>query len=162
MCQIIRTARLVLRRPASNDASAIVELAGDWDVARMTGRIPHPYTMADAERFLGLSIGARMAEFDGRVIGCIGAASRDDGSFELGYWIGKPYWSRGFATEGARGLIEHVRSHNPQARIAASHMIDNPASRRVIEKLGFQAAGAQTIWSLARGETVGVLCYELP
>lgn len=62
----IRTPRLLLRPPVTRDAGAIVELAGDWDVARMTGRIPHPYKLADAEDFLGLSIGAYMAEFEGR------------------------------------------------------------------------------------------------
>jgi RimJ/RimL family protein N-acetyltransferase len=157
----IRTPRLVLRSPAASDAGAIVELAGDWGVARMTSRIPHPYTLADAEDFLGMSIGTYLAECEGQVIGCIGAGLQEDGSFELGYWIGRPFWKRGFATERARGLIEHVRSQTPRARIAVGHMIDNPASRRVIEKLGFQATGERTIWSVARGENVRCLRYEL-
>jgi ribosomal-protein-alanine N-acetyltransferase len=162
MSDIIRTDRLVLRPPARRDADAIVALAGDWDVARMTGRIPHPYTRADAEHFLGLDIGARMAEFQGQVVGCFGAEAKANGAIELGYWIGKPFWGRGFATEGARGLIRHLRAQDPNSRIAVSHMADNPASRRVIEKLGFQPAGESAIWSVARGCTVRVLCYELP
>lgn len=103
-----------------------------------------------------------MAEFEGQVIGCIGAAAQKDGSFELGYWIGKLHWEQGFATEGVGGLIEHVRSQAPQARIAVGHMIDNPASRRVIEKLGFRPSGERTIWSVARRQNVRCLRYELP
>ena len=115
----IKTARLRLRPLTPSDAGDIATLAGDWDVARMTGRIRHPYSLVDADQWISkLSDDefVRGVELDGKLIGAVGYVPNEDGSAEIGYWIGKPYWGHGFATEATRGADGPLL----QARAAAS------------------------------------------
>ena len=104
----LRTARLVLRAPAHRDVAAMAALAGDRRVAENTARIPHPYTTADAVGLLN-SITQNGGEtvfaivLDGALIGMCGLDRRPDG-VELGYWLGVPFWGRGYATEAARAV----------------------------------------------------------
>src|SRR5688572_23023051 len=102
MSKPITTRRLVLRELADSDAPRLALLAGDWDVARMTARIPFPYSEALAREWmdtLGTDEFVRVVEHKGALVGAVGYVAGEDGSAEIGYWIGKPWWGAGFATE---------------------------------------------------------------
>jgi RimJ/RimL family protein N-acetyltransferase len=142
---VLETGRLVLRAPGRQDAKAIAALAGDIRVAEKTARIPHPYGIEDAEQFLA-SVNKGDGEIcfaivhDATLIGLCGIA-RGDGGAEIGYWLGVPYWGRGFATEAVRGVIDHAFGELGHATLQAGALVGNPASRRVLEKCGFQWTG---------------------
>lgn len=159
----LRTERLVLRRLALADAGAVAALAGDFDVARMTGRIPHPYSIVDADAWIA-SIApdemVRAIELDGTLIGAVGYVAKEDGSAEIGYWIGKPYWGRGFATEAAAALVDHCFRVERRPRLTCCHFADNPASARVIAKLGFKRVGPCSGWCEARAIEMEAIRYE--
>lgn len=145
---ILRTGRLVLRRPEAGDAAAIARLANDRVIAENTASIPYPYTLADAEKFIALVAAGKAdaflasAEIAGAqtLIGC-GGFGREDEMPELGYWIGEPYRGQGFATELSRALIDYAFERIGAERIAVACRVTNTASRRVIEKCGFQWVG---------------------
>jgi len=162
----IRTQRLVLRPPVIADAARVSLLAGDYDVASMTGTIPHPYSEQMAAEWLADVLKGEegvvfMIERDGTLIGCTGYRGFDADYAELGYWIGKPYWGQGFATEAVRALIAHAFDADGFAYLKAGHFADNPASERVIQKLGFMAQGGEVRECAARGATTDCLTYRL-
>jgi RimJ/RimL family protein N-acetyltransferase len=143
----LKTARLVLRAPALSDVPALVALAGDRRVAENTARIPHPYTAADAVAVLGVinrSGGETVfaTELNGELIGLCGLDPRPDGG-ELGYWLGVPFWSRGYATEAARAVIDYAFAELGHDVLQSGARVSNPASRRVLEKCGFQWTGVR-------------------
>ncbi len=159
----MRTRRLILRDLTYADARRIALLAGDADVARMTARIPHPYTEFDAQDWIrGIEDNefVQGIDFEGYLVGLIGYTINEDRSAELGYWIGKPYWGRGFATEAAEAVIRHGFRIGRVARMTCCHFIDKPASARVIEKLGFRCIGVNRAFCLARNVEVDTLIYE--
>jgi RimJ/RimL family protein N-acetyltransferase len=158
----MRSQRLSYRPLEAADASRIAALVGDWDIARMTARIPHPYSLIDADLWIA-SIGGdefvRGVELNGQLIGAVGYIEGEDGQAEIGYWIGKPWWGRGFATEAARSLMEHCFDNAGFRRLTCGHFIDNPASARVITKLGFRRVGKGSQWCEARQCEVGTIRY---
>ncbi len=163
----IRTARLVLRPLSEADLLDITRLAGDWAVASMTARIPYPYTPDDARQWLdGLEKGEfvraiTMADEDS-LLGITGYLPSLDGrSAEIGYWVGKPSWGRGIATEAAYALIAHCFASAEFEKLTCCHFADNPASARVIEKLGFTSTGSCSHWCEARRLEVAAEQYEL-
>jgi RimJ/RimL family protein N-acetyltransferase len=159
----MRTRRLTLRELEDRDVKRIAELAGDWDVARMTARIPYPYSEPLAHQWLrGLEPGefVRAVDLEGELIGAVGYVPGSDRSAEIGYWIGKPWWGRGFATEAAHALVRYCFASARIGRLTCCHFIDNPASARVIAKLGFRLVGPCTAWCDARRAEVETLSYE--
>jgi RimJ/RimL family protein N-acetyltransferase len=143
----LKTARLVLRAPVRSDVANIVALAGDRRVAENTARIPHPYTAADAvaivaaiNRTGGETVFA--IELDGALIGMCGIDQRPDGA-ELGYWLGVPFWRQGYATEAARAVIDYGFTELGHQVLYSGARVSNPASRRVLEKCGFQWTGVR-------------------
>jgi RimJ/RimL family protein N-acetyltransferase len=146
---VLETERLVLRAPKLEDVKAMVSLANDLRVSQNTARMPHPYTAADAEKFIAF-LGATEAETafavtltDGTLIGVCGLALVDRDTPELGYWYGVDHWGRGYATEAARAVIDHAFAHLGRAALVAGARVSNPASRRVLEKCGFQWTGVE-------------------
>ena len=162
----IRTERLLLRQGWIEDAPGLAR-AIDEAVARNTARIPWPYSLAHAEAYLGQPqdphapnclIFARTSGAP-RLIGGVGVAPDEDGH-ELGYWIARPYWGLGFATEAASALLRAARRSLKIERIHAGHFVDNPASGRVLRKLGFHETGRQVRrHSVARGHDVDCVLY---
>jgi RimJ/RimL family protein N-acetyltransferase len=141
---VLETERLVLRAPRFEDAKRVAALVNDRRIAENTARIPHPYTMADAREWIG-AVTSQAAEtylitVGGEIVGACGLDIRD-GMPELGYWLGVPFWGNGFATEAARALIDHAFAHLGHEVVIAGARISNPASRRVLEKCGFQWSG---------------------
>jgi RimJ/RimL family protein N-acetyltransferase len=159
----ITTPRLVLRPFRTGDAPAVAKLAGDRDVASTTASIPHPYPEGLAAEWIAshparltagteviLAVTLRKARIagkagaarDGRLIGAIGLiVERSGRKAEMGYWIGKPHWGKGYATEAARAVIAFGFDGLSLNRIFAHHMTRNPASGRVLEKAGMTFEG---------------------
>jgi RimJ/RimL family protein N-acetyltransferase len=144
---VLATARLVLRAPRRSDVKAIAILVNDRRIAANTARIPHPYTIEDAEQFIA-AINKPEGEacfvitLDGAPIGICSVDLREDGP-ELGYWLGVAYWGRGFATEAVRALIDHAFGDLEHDTLISGARVNNPASRRVLEKCGFQWSGVR-------------------
>jgi ribosomal-protein-alanine N-acetyltransferase len=146
----LTTARLVLRPLAADDAADIQRLAGVFEVAGMTANIPYPYPDGEAQSFVD-----RTAEGwrddnsatwaiarEGTFIGCIGLVflSRTHARASLGYWIAHGEWNRGYATEAARAVVAWGFADGWH-RIEATHLTRNPASGRVMQKLGMAHEG---------------------
>jgi RimJ/RimL family protein N-acetyltransferase len=143
---VLATERLVLRAPRSDDAKAIAALVNDRRIAENTLRIPHPYGLADAESFIATANAAGgehtfLITRGAAVLGACGIARRDGEEPEIGYWLGVAFWGRGYATEAARGVIDHAFGDVGYDCLAGGARVSNPASRRVLEKCGFQWTG---------------------
>ncbi|WP_334175844.1 GNAT family N-acetyltransferase [Pseudoxanthobacter sp.] len=163
------TRRLKFCRPAMSDAAELARLADNPKVAANISMMPHPYRRSDAEAWIArcgaLSAGEAaflLRDRTGRLVGGAGAARQEDSAEpEIGCWIGEPFWGSGLGTEAAQGLIDHLfRVHRPVAVWAACR-VTNAASRRVIEKCGFQWAGTGLKQSRALGGMMAVERYRL-
>ncbi|MBC7769966.1 MAG: GNAT family N-acetyltransferase [Phycisphaerales bacterium] len=161
MRDVIETNRLKLRMLRMKDAQRVAGLCGDPAVARMIARAPLPYLPIAAEGWI-MTLAARKplgadfvyaVDLDGEgLIGAIGAHKVGETGFEAGYWFGRPYWGRGYATEALTAFLEAAGNLGP---LQAGHFVDNPASGRVLEKTGFAYTGeVKPLFSLARGESV--------
>jgi RimJ/RimL family protein N-acetyltransferase len=144
---VLKTARLVLRAPRREDAQAIAKLADDRRIAVNTARLPYPYGIEDAEEFIAaVNRCAGEAIFvmtlDDGLIGACGI-DPDESVAEIGYWLGVPYWGKGYATEAARAVIDHAFGDLAHEALQAGARVSNPASRRVLEKCGFQWTGVR-------------------
>jgi len=144
---VLETARLVLRAPRLGDAKAVALLANDRRIAENTARIPHPYRLADAEDFIASANFGSETVFlatlrNGVVIGACGFTRVDRHPPELGYWLGVKHWGKGYATEAVRAVIDHAFAELDCEAVQSAARVTNPASRRVLEKCGFQWTGA--------------------
>ncbi len=143
---MLRTGRLILRTPHPGDAESIAALVNDRRIAENTARIPHPYTPRDAAAFIAYAQAHRGRVFlvtlpGDTLLGCCGLGTwRNDGP-EIGYWLGLPYWRRGYATEAARAVLDHAFGALGLAVVLGSARVSNQASRRVLEKCGFEWTG---------------------
>ena len=147
----VPTERLLLRPFLYSDAPRVQALAGDARIAATTLNIPHPYPDGAAEAWIASHIadflagrGATFAITE-RELGVVGAVSLSvrarHRTAELGYWIGVDYWGRGYATEASRAMIEFGARHFRLEKIKAHHVVENPASGRVMQKLGMVEEG---------------------
>ncbi len=164
-----RTARLLLRPGFAEDAPALARAIDDSAIVRNLATAPWPYGPAEAEQFLASApdpVLPRMLIVERtsgapRLVGACGLTRRPSGAVELGYWIARADWNRGLATEAGHALVEIARMLK-LARLEAAHFVDNPASGRVLEKLGFAATGISAPrHSCARGEEVVSKLYRL-
>ncbi|WP_176590242.1 GNAT family N-acetyltransferase [Sphingobium sp. EM0848] len=163
-----RTPRLLLRPGWMEDAPALAEAIGDPSVLRNLTRVPAAYGQADAEAFLALPQEARLPRLLAftrtkgapRLVGGCGIHLAEDGAPELGYWIARPYWGLGFATEAARAVMHMARALGVSG-IQATHFADNPASGNVLRKIGFRYSGrVERRFSLGRGAAADCLVFE--
>ena len=143
-----RTERLLLRPGFPEDSQALAAAIADHGILRNLATAPSPYTLGDAEAFLvqprdpvlpSLVITERTGAAP-RLVGGCGLGRRQSGAVELGYWIARNHWGRGLATEACRALIGIARALRLPA-LEGSYFVDNPASGRVLEKLGFVPTG---------------------
>ena len=143
---VLETKRLALRAPRLEDAKTVATLANDRRIAENTARIPHPYRLSDAESFIcGANKAGGEAVFlitlrDKTVIGACGVRLQDE-TPELGYWLGVPHWGNGYATEALHAVIDYAFTDLAHKALQAGARVTNPASRRVLEKCGFQWTG---------------------
>jgi RimJ/RimL family protein N-acetyltransferase len=159
MTAAIMTGRLTLRPLEPSDLARLVPLANNWAVASKLGRMPFPYGPAEGAAFLAhVAATAQervyaIARPEG-LIGCIGLHPIEVGPIELGYWLGEPYWGQGYATEAGRAVLAVAFAVPETAALVAGHFLDNPASGRVLEKLGFRYSGESLRDCLAQGHKV--------
>lgn len=162
------TERLLLRPAWPEDADALFGGIADKGVVRNLARAPWPYLPEHARDFVMRQQDQRFPVFlitkpgakGSDLIGCIGLDATD-GGVDLGYWIARPFWGQGFATEAARGILQIARllGHD---RVQAGHFVDNPASGKVLRKLGFRPTGhTAPRHSCGRGQEVDCVMYQL-
>ncbi len=147
----LTTERLVLRPLGASDAPTVQRLAGEKDVASTTRLIPHPYPPGMAEHWIGTlpelyqraeMINWGIAIDGGLLLGTIRLTLNPvDNHAEMGYWVGKPYWNNGYCTEAARAVVAYGFEKLDLERIYANYMARNPASGRVLAKLGMIEEG---------------------
>jgi RimJ/RimL family protein N-acetyltransferase len=166
-----RTERLLLRPGWVEDAPALFHAICDERIVRNLANAPWPYSFADAQDFLARDraspLDARWlitlrTQGEPRLIGCIGFGRTGEGAVEFGYWIARPYWGQGFATEAGKAVIGIARDALRLPRLEAGHFIDNPASGRVLTKLGFRPSGTIALrYSAGRGAEAPCRLFSL-
>ena len=161
------TERLVLRLPHEEDIDALAVLADNVNVARMLARLPYPYSRDHAVDFIKLAASGAIGQFayaitladTGEFIGSITLHDHKYGSgYEIGYWLGEPYWGKGYATEATTALIDLSFRELSLEQIYISAQSRNEGSKRVIEKCGFRHTGSAVGHSVIDGD-VPVECY---
>lgn len=163
----IVTERLTLRPYEQRDRARLVALANNWRVAKNLSLMPFPYTERHADEWLGKQAGfwdsrssyPLVIALNGEQIGGIGLDVREHSQWELGYWLGEPYWNRGYASEAATALVRFAFEKLKVERIVAGHYADNHPSGRVLTKLGFRYTVEAMRHCLARG--TDVKCLEM-
>jgi len=159
MC-ILESERLRLRPPRPSDIHSMTAWLSDYDVARMTSRVPHPYGESDAEDFIAMGEANRFVierKGDGLFMGMAGIHA-DDG-YEFGYWLGRPFWGFGYATEAAQRLVTYAFTVLDVDQLHAGWFYDNPASGHVLAKLGARHNGSAMRDCRARG--MALLCHDM-
>jgi RimJ/RimL family protein N-acetyltransferase len=163
-----RTERLLLRPGWAEDAPALAHAIGEEAVVRNLATAPWPYGEEQARRFLEMPADPTEPRFlifartggAPRLVGGCGISPAPEGGMELGYWIARPYWGLGFATEAGRQLVRIARAM-AMPRLTAGHFVDNPASGAVLRKLGFRSTGkVAPRLSLARGGEAPCALFE--
>src|ERR1700693_3923900 len=140
---VLETKRLALRAPRLGDAKTVATLANDRRIAENTARIPHPYKMSDAEGFItGANKAGGEAVFlitlrDETIVGACGGVLQEE-TPQRGYWLGLPFWGKGYATEALHAVIDYAFTDLEHEALQAGARVTNPASRRGLEKCGFQ------------------------
>ncbi len=162
---ILKTPRLQLRPFTEGDAPDVQRLAGAREIADTTLTIPHPYADGLAEQWIAghapafeagtHAVFAIVLRDGGQLVGTIGLTiDRSIDKGELGYWVGKPYWGRGYCTEAATAILDYGFATLGLNRVSARHLVRNPASGRVLQKIGMTREGR------ARQDTVKWGKYE--
>jgi RimJ/RimL family protein N-acetyltransferase len=166
MTRTLTTPRLLLRPPRPADAPRVQALCGNWNVARMLGRVPYPYPDGLAESWIAEQGPARQngsandfaielaGEPAGELVGVVGIERRKTGDHVLGYWLGEPWWGQGLMGEAVTRIIRFAREEMGVTKVAATYLADNPASGRILAKCGFRVQGRGPLPCLARGNDV--------
>lgn len=168
----IQTERLILRPFTLSDAGQVQNLAGDRDIASTTINIPHPYEDGMAETWIsthqkafvageGVNFGITSRE-NPALVGSIGLKiCREHERAELGYWIGKPFWRLGFCTEAGRAVLQYGFDTLGLNRIHACYVTRNPASGRVMRKLGMTFEGCNRQHEIKWGQFEDLDTYAI-
>ena len=163
----IETDRLLLRPWRDADAPRLVKLANHPEIAHMLASMPHPYSLSDAEDFLERlrNLPASAAQFattlkgaGDELIGGIGYGltrrqDKPSDEIDFGYWLGIDYWGKGYASEAAHAVVRHAFEVNSIDRIDTDYLATNPASGRILERVGFMDQGESTCHSSGSGLT---------
>ncbi len=165
---ILRTQRLVLRPPLPHDAPQIAERIGVKAVAWNLGRAPFPYQLSDAQDWLervpkgwveDTAYVLLITHAEHGVIGCVGLDLKPMDVWEIGYWLGQDWWGQGYVTEAAQAVMDWAETEMEIQQFASGHFTDNPASGRVLKKLGFDPCGEVELFGQARGRKSPALRY---
>lgn len=160
----------VLRPWAPTDKASLVANANNRNVWRNLADIfPHPYTDADAEAWFGIADNRGRSinlaiELEGAAIGGIGARAGEGihvRTAQFGYWLGEPYWGRGLVTAAGRAFLDHLRNDGRFVRLDAPVFEWNPASMRVLEKLGFERLAVLRQSVTKDGQLIDSVLYTL-
>ena len=187
MRDTIQTERLTLRPLLLSDAPTYSAFGNDYDIAKMTGSFPHPFPLMSAEfKIMQLRSLVRrkqayvyvLSQDNGAFMGDVSLFKnppkrnpsepnptdrKEDASFSIGYWLGRPFWGNGYISEAARALLNEARAtFKSDLRVNASIYTDNPESVSVINKLGFEpCVGEATGFSMARLANAPLLHFRL-
>ena len=142
----LKTARLVLRETCEEDLDALVTLANDYEVAVRLATMPHPYTREDGRSYLDAVVPNRASWSILAEHGFVGVVSvtpteNDKASPGLGYWLGRRHWGHGYATEAGAAVVDHC-ARSGLTELVSGYFAENPASGRVLTKLGFRRVGS--------------------
>ena len=165
---LIRTERLTLRAPAVTDLADLVALANNWQVVEPTAVMPFPYSEDDGRAFLA-TIGDAdtprayaIANGEDRLMGVVSLKFAQGKAPELGYWLGQPYWGKGYAPEAATGLVQ-AASASGIAEINARVLESNAASIRVLQKAGFTIVEhTHSVVERHRGKPLLIMAWRAP
>jgi len=154
----IKTKRLVLKKPTKKiNKKLIVSQIGDWEVAKWLSDVPYPYTEQKAEEWLN-NINDDDLLFsifrNNSLIGGVGLSLEEDNDLDLGFWIGRDHWGKGYATEAAMGLIQYVKKEFNFKQIKACYIKGNTGSSNVLRKLGFEEIGECEEYFLSSRKTM--------
>lgn len=168
----IKTSRLILKPFQLSDSKAVQLLAGDIKVAATTATIPHPYEEIDAESWIkthlekwterkSLTLSIRLKETE-KLIGAIELIlNLQHKRAELAYWIGVPFWNKGYCTEASKAIVSYGFDQLDLQKVTAHHMLKNPASGKVMEKLGMKKEGIFEKHFIRFGEFQDMVAYGL-
>jgi 8-oxo-dGTP diphosphatase len=168
----LETDRLRLRRLELRDAPSVRTYAGDWDVARYLADVPYPYPHRLAENWICLTQEKLRGGGDYTLAvalradnALIGTVQVKTGNYakgaEVGYWIGRPYWCRGYATEAVSRMVLFAFNRMGVHRVWAATLVDNAPSQRVLEKVGMHSLGIEDYDFPARGGIKKVNAFAL-
>ena len=165
---MLKTRRLTLRQPKLDDAERLAHYLNNFGVAGNLSRVPYPYRLADAKAWLRTWRPDRPAaetgftiDLEGEgLIGHVGFHTDDQGTV-IGYWLGEPYWNRGFMTEACAAALSWYFDATPAPAIASGVFAFNKASLAIQKRLGFTETGTTYRLCLARGEEVRHIDTEL-
>lgn len=144
----IETARLRLARLVSAHAEALWHVTNDPGIIDAISFLQHPFTLVDAKTLIALNqndcdlFRGIWRREDDVLVGVIGSHCRASGAIEIGYWIGTRFQGQSYAYEAGHGVVEWLRKANPTAPIIAECRLENRASWRVLQRLGFRPTGA--------------------
>jgi RimJ/RimL family protein N-acetyltransferase len=168
---LLQLPRLTIRDWRSEDAGLMAGLANDYEIWRhVRDRFPHPYATSDAEAFIALALSQEPRQnfaiaiaADDAVIGSIGVIPGEDvyrRSAEVGYWLGRPYWGRGYATEALAAFSDWALEQYDLIRIFARVFVGNPASARALEKCGYERTARIPSAAVKEGRVVDEWIYS--
>lgn len=171
MNDVLETERLALRALRDDDVGEIVGALSDFNICRNLARVPYPYHRSDAEEFLAFVRSCdHRSRFSaicrkggsGTLIGIISYEwSEAKQNAELGYWLSQPHWSQGLMTEAAAAMVCHAFATNRHETMVSCYHDDNPASGKVLERVGFERVGACSNFSKAQGKEIAVTNMRL-
>lgn len=165
----IKTARLVLRPTTEADAERAFQIQNDWDTVRMLRMAEYPPTRNNMyawfkehenERVEGTAHRFAM-ELNGYVIGIADIDEIEGTSGEIGYWLDRAYWGKGYASEAAQALVEYAFETLGLTKLSTGHAIDNPASGKILRKLGFRETRRVSVEYPVRGDCVVHQFYKI-
>jgi RimJ/RimL family protein N-acetyltransferase len=149
------TNRLEIRHPTIADKQKLMLEIGKWDVAKYLTHVPYPYADEDADKWIQMCKENKLQSniyLDGSLMGGIGLTKKNDDLYELGYWIAKSFWGKGYASEAVQGLLHYIAYKKSSITIEANYFVDNIASAKVLEKVGFNVTvkGACIVFQMQR------------
>ncbi|SHF37682.1 Protein N-acetyltransferase, RimJ/RimL family [Seinonella peptonophila] len=167
----LETERLMLRLFQSTDAKSVQKLAGHEEIARTTLGIPHPYPDGVAEAWIEhvrraaergeMFSFALIRKEDHQLIGCVSLRVKSANDGELAYWVGRPYWGQGFATEASKKVVNFGFEVLGLNRVYAKAMTKNPASYKVMSKIGMKYKETLSRHLLKSGVYEDLVLYEM-
>ncbi len=173
MLPILETERLILKGFSVNDAKAVQEMAGDYELYKTTLNIPHPYeagmaeswieqheTLFNENKLLSLAV---VRKSDEALLGCItlSTISEKRRLYEIGYWIGKMYWYQGYGTEASRAIIDYGFEKSNANKIMGRHFVSNPGSGKIMVHCGMSPEGVLREDQLKEGQFVDIAYYGI-
>ena len=171
MDTVIITKRLTLRPLRDEDAAAIFKSLNDYDVSRNLARVPYPYLLSDAQVFIDWtrSLDHRSAmralclsQSPDVLFGIMSYEySADQQDAELGYWLAKSMWNKGFGKEAASAMVDHAFNVSGAEKLVSGFFKDNPVSGKILSGVGFEPIADSTQFSKAQGHEVPISKMQL-